>query len=76
MAVLDRNLSPGRGGIFAEELRAALYAGDGFLRPAVFGYIVGVGGRDVTPQVLEEIVARTMREETPRREDLWVGVSP
>ncbi len=76
VAVLDRNLSPGRGGIFAEELRAALYAGDGFLRPAVFGYIVGLGGRDVTPRVLEEIVARTMREETPRREDLWVGVSP
>jgi len=76
VAVLDRNLSPGRGGIFAEELRAALYEGDGFRRPAVFGYVVGLGGRDVTPRVIEEIVARTVREERPAREDLWVGVSP
>jgi pyruvate ferredoxin oxidoreductase alpha subunit len=75
VAVLDRNLSPGRGGIFAEELRAALYAGNGFPRPEVFGYVVGLGGRDVTPPVIEDIVRRTWRAEGPEREDLWVGLN-
>ncbi|HLB35719.1 MAG TPA: hypothetical protein VJL31_04055 [Gemmatimonadales bacterium] len=75
VAVLDRNLSPGRGGIFAEELRAALYAGNGFQGPTVYGYVLGLGGRDVTPEVIEDIVRRTWRAEGPEREDLWVGLN-
>jgi pyruvate ferredoxin oxidoreductase alpha subunit len=75
VAVLDRNLSPGRGGIFAEELRAALYAGNGLPRPEVYGYVVGLGGRDVTPPVIEDIVRRTWRAGSPEREDLWVGLN-
>ena len=47
VAVLDRNLSPGRGGIFAEELKAALYGGNGTAGPKVFGYILGLGGREL-----------------------------
>jgi pyruvate/2-oxoacid:ferredoxin oxidoreductase alpha subunit len=76
VAVLDRNLSPGRGGIFAEELKAALYGGDGALAPKVFDYIVGLGGRDVTPQVIEDIVAQTRAADAPAPEDTWVGVTP
>lgn len=76
IAVLDRNLSPGRGGIFAEELKAALYSGNGAPKPAVYGYVVGLGGRDVTPSVIEEIVARTRQPLSAGREDLWVGINP
>lgn len=76
VAVLDRNLSPGRGGIFAEELKAALYGGNGAPRPKVFGYIVGLGGRDVTPRVIEDIVAQTRAADAPAPEDIWVGVTP
>jgi len=76
IAVLDRNLSPGRGGIFAEELRAALYSGNGGPTPSVFGYVVGLGGRDVTPHIIEEIVSSTRQATSPEREDLWVGISP
>lgn len=75
VAVLDRNLSPGRGGIFAEELRAALYSGNGFPRPEVYGYVLGLGGRDVTPPVIEDIVKRTWQASGPEREDLWVGLN-
>ncbi len=75
IAVLDRNLSPGRGGIFAEELRAALYSGNGFPRPEIYGYVVGLGGRDVTPPVIEDIVKRTWQAASPEREDLWVGLN-
>ena len=75
VAVLDRNLSPGRGGIFAEELRAALYSGNGLPRPEVYGYVLGLGGRDVTPPVIESIVKSTWQSSSPEREDLWVGLT-
>jgi pyruvate/2-oxoacid:ferredoxin oxidoreductase alpha subunit len=74
IAVLDRNVSPGHGGIFAEELRSALYDLPAGERPAVFGYVLGLGGRDVTPAVIDEIVERTRAASAPEREDLWVGV--
>ncbi len=76
VAVLDRNISPGHGGIFAEELRAALYDLPAEDRPLIYGFVLGLGGRDITPAVIDEVIART-REGTPsEREDLWVGVNP
>ena len=74
VAVLDRNISPGRGGIFAEEIRAALYDVPPEDRPTLFGYIVGLGGRDVTPPVIDELIDNTRSKPGPEREDLWVGV--
>jgi pyruvate/2-oxoacid:ferredoxin oxidoreductase alpha subunit len=76
VAVLDRNLSPGRGGIFSEETRAALYDLPEETRPAIHGYVVGLGGRDVTPAVIDEIIDRTRASDVPEREDVWVGVNP
>jgi len=74
VAVLDRNLSPGRGGIFAEELRAALYDVPAEDRPVLFGYVLGLGGRDIRPDTIEWVIDRTRASEAPEREDLWVGV--
>jgi len=78
VAVLDRNISPGHGGIFAEELRSALYDVADWLRPRVDGYVVGLGGRDVTPAVIEDCLDRTRAAAASNasREDLWVGVKP
>jgi pyruvate/2-oxoacid:ferredoxin oxidoreductase alpha subunit len=80
VAVLDRNISPGHSGIFAEELRAALYDLPERERPHIHGYIVGLGGRDVTPAVIEDCLERTRDAATSgngtAREDLWVGVKP
>lgn len=76
VAVLDRNISPGHGGIFAEEIRSGLYDLRPEDRPALFGYVLGLGGRDVTPSVIREIVDRTENSPAPEREDLWVGVKP
>jgi pyruvate/2-oxoacid:ferredoxin oxidoreductase alpha subunit len=78
VAVLDRNLSPGRGGIFAEEIRAALYDLEPGQRPAIHGYIIGLGGRDVRPENILDCIDRT-REAAKNpavceREDIWVGV--
>jgi pyruvate/2-oxoacid:ferredoxin oxidoreductase alpha subunit len=60
VAVLDRNISPGHAGIFAEELRAALYDLPAGRRPRLDGYIVGLGGRDVTPAVISDCLERTL----------------
>ncbi len=80
LAVLDRNISPGHSGIFAEEIRAALYDVPADSRPTVHGYIVGLGGRDVTPETIIDCVDRTratMQTGKPAvREDQWVGVKP
>ena len=76
VAVLDRNISPGHGGIFAEEIRSALYDLEPGQRPAVHGFILGLGGRDVTPAVIDECIDRSRRVREPEAEDLWVGVQP
>jgi pyruvate/2-oxoacid:ferredoxin oxidoreductase alpha subunit len=72
VAVIDRNFSFGASGIFAQEIRAALCNLPG--RPAVFGYIAGLGGRDVTTAVIEEIYIRTRDAEVPREESTWMGL--
>ncbi|NTV54820.1 MAG: hypothetical protein HGA73_05090, partial [Syntrophaceae bacterium] len=40
----------------------------------VFGYIAGIGGRDVTPEVLEEIYWKTKNSAAPERESIWIGL--
>lgn len=76
VAVLDRNVSPGHGGIFAEELRSALYDLPDAERPELFGFVLGLGGRDITPAVIDEVIEKARSATVPGREDLWVGVNP
>jgi pyruvate/2-oxoacid:ferredoxin oxidoreductase alpha subunit len=74
VAVLDRNISPGHGGIFAEEIRSALYDVPLDDRPGLHGFVLGLGGRDVTPATIDETIDRAWTVDVPAREDLWVGV--
>ena len=46
--VLDRNYSPGHGGVLHQELRAALYGMD--RAPVIRGLLAGVGGVNVSPE--------------------------
>src|SRR4030043_1330966 len=72
VAVIDRNLSAGVGGIFAQELRASLYSREE--RPQIFGFISGLGGRDITPELIEEAVRYTVEHPRPEEEILWLGL--
>jgi pyruvate/2-oxoacid:ferredoxin oxidoreductase alpha subunit len=72
LAVIDRNLSAGVGGIFAQELRASLYSREE--RPPVFGFISGLGGRDITPELIEESIRYTREHPRPEEEILWLGL--
>jgi pyruvate/2-oxoacid:ferredoxin oxidoreductase alpha subunit len=72
LAVVDRNISFGHGGIMASEIRAALCnVADA---PTVFSFIAGLGGRDITPEMLDEIVAYTLEHERPEQDTMWVGL--
>ena len=71
VAVLDRNMSPGHSGIFAAEIRSAL-AGLADA-PAVFGYVLGIGGRDIRVDTITEVFADVVQRDEPER-TLFVGV--
>jgi pyruvate/2-oxoacid:ferredoxin oxidoreductase alpha subunit len=74
VAVVDRNISIGSTGIFAQEIRSALHQhGEG---TSVFGFIAGLGGRDVTPGVLQEIVEYARGNQAPEGDIVWMGVKP
>jgi pyruvate/2-oxoacid:ferredoxin oxidoreductase alpha subunit len=72
LAIIDRNLSAGVGGIFAQELRASLYSKE--QRLPVFGFISGLGGRDITPNLIEEAIQYTVEHPRPEEEILWLGL--
>ncbi len=72
VAVVDRNLSLGLGGIFAHELRAALCNEP--VRPSIYSYITGLGGRDTTLQTINEIVYQTYEQSKPGEQSIGVGM--
>ncbi len=72
VAVVDRNFSFGASGIFDQEIRATLCNME--VRPLVYGYITGLGGRDVTPDILKEIYFQTKNSRAPGKDSVWVGL--
>jgi pyruvate/2-oxoacid:ferredoxin oxidoreductase alpha subunit len=67
--VLDRNYSPGHGGVLHQELRAALCGmADA---PRIHGFLAGVGGVNVSPAKIGELVRRARAQE-PALESAWV----
>lgn len=71
VAVVDRNISYGHHGIFYQETKSALY---GFSSVPIFGFIAGLGGRDITPETFEEIVDYTLSHNQPEADIIWIGV--
>ena len=59
--VLDRNYSPGHGGVLHQELRAALYGSS--VTPRIHGLLAGVGGVNVSPAKIVEFVQQARRGE-------------
>ncbi|NJD61748.1 MAG: pyruvate ferredoxin oxidoreductase [Deltaproteobacteria bacterium] len=71
VAVIDRNLSFGFGGIFAQEIQAAL---SGLTRrPVVYPFVAGLGGRDITPETIVSVVDRAFND-APSSDILWAGL--
>lgn len=64
VAVLDKNVSFGMGGVVYNEIKSKTNAD-------AYGFIAGLGGRDITPEHIREIIAKT---KNPTREVEWIGL--
>ena len=71
VVVLDRNCSYGNGGIVFSELKAALYSLPESDRPQVYGFISGLGGRDLTPARIGSMIENVLENE-PAARSMWV----
>jgi len=71
LAVLDRNYAAGAGGVFWQDTRSAFqgYRDDLLIQ----GYLAGLCGTDVTPALIEEVIADLQgREEMGK--PVWLGI--
>lgn len=68
VVVFDRDVGYGMEGILAAELKSALYAADH--RPIIRGFIVGLGGRDITADQLINGVKKAIEEQDNREVQL------
>ena len=67
--VLDRNYSPGYGGVLHQELRSVLYGAP--VTPRMHGLLAGVGGVNVSPAKIAEFVSQALQGEV-QNESQWV----
>ncbi len=64
VAVLDKNISFGMGGVLYNNIKAKTNAN-------AYGFIAGLGGRDITTDYVREIVAKT---KNPTNDIEWIGL--
>ncbi len=67
--VLDRNYSPGTGGVLHQELKSTLFGLNA--APRLFGMLSGVGGVNVPPETLEKL-AIEYRTANADNQPIWV----
>jgi pyruvate/2-oxoacid:ferredoxin oxidoreductase alpha subunit len=72
VAVIDRNISFGMSGAFYAETKAALYNEKN--APPMWGYIAGLGGRDIRTQTVKGVLEQTLAEDHPTCDIIWIGV--
>jgi len=72
VAVIDRNVSFGHSGIFYMETKAAMYGVKD--APPIYGYVAGLGGRDIRPQDIMDIYEDMKRREVLSENVIWKGV--
>ncbi len=75
--VFDKALSYGYEGPIAADLKAALYTAEN--RPAVFGCVCGLGGRDVSPEDLAGATRRAVADfdaGVAERTPDWINLRP
>ncbi len=63
VVVLDRNCSFGHHGIYYQETKSALYELPPAERPPMRGIIAGLGGADITPEDIEQMLLQSFEGE-------------
>jgi pyruvate/2-oxoacid:ferredoxin oxidoreductase alpha subunit len=70
IAVIDRNISLGREGIFCSELKSALINSP--VKNRIQGYLAGIGGTDVDAELIEQIVMDSLNRDEALDRPLWM----
>ena len=70
IAVLERNLSLGREGIFCSELKSALVNSP--VSHQIQGYLAGIGGTDVDPDLVERVALDGLQRKKALDEPIWM----
>ena len=75
MAVVDRSYTFGAAGAMFSEVKASVYSNP--KRPVMKNYIAGLGGRDITPKILEKIFEdmQVVSKRGAEEEVEWVDVA-
>ena len=72
VGVLDRSYSFGNGGALFTEVRGAAYGRSG--APRIKDYVAGIGGRDITPEVLRAVFDDLLNGPKGQSDIAWVGL--
>lgn len=72
VAVIDRNVSYGRSGILALELRAAMYGAA--KKPPIFGFVGGLAGLSIRARNIRQAIEYTYDHDEPEGEINWLGI--
>ena len=70
IAVLERNISLGREGIFCSELKSALVNSP--VRHQIQGYLAGLGGSNVDPDLIERVVLDALERKEATDGPIWM----
>jgi pyruvate/2-oxoacid:ferredoxin oxidoreductase alpha subunit len=70
IAVLERNISLGREGIFCSEVKAAL--ANSPIPHRIQGYLAGIGGTDVDPGLIERVIRDALAREQNLDGPIWM----
>lgn len=71
VVIIDRDVSFGYHGIWAQEVKSALY---GYSDVPVYSFIAGLGGRDIFPSTIEGIIDKVVKLDKPDKDLYWVEV--
>ena len=72
VAVIERDVSPGQCGIMCQEIKWALQNHSD--NTSVYGFCGGLGGEDITPELIEKAIMYTLENDLPKQEALWLGL--
>jgi pyruvate/2-oxoacid:ferredoxin oxidoreductase alpha subunit len=70
IAVIERNISLGREGIFCSEVKAALVNSPG--HPRIQGYLAGIGGTDVNPTLIKRVAHHALESGELQDGPIWM----
>jgi pyruvate/2-oxoacid:ferredoxin oxidoreductase alpha subunit len=70
--IIDRSISFGKGGVLFDEIQSSLFAVE--KRPLLYGYIAGLGGRDVGPDSVRDMCKAMIDGKPPFPQSVWFGL--